>query len=109
MSDAPNLSELEALRAKYPDAVIAPKQDDAPKPRVETLRMKKAQGINQVSNVRTIRINDDAYPVDEAGNSKMLYTISVTITSSMDDHDDELELIQKAATEFVRNIHNNIN
>jgi len=110
MSDTPNMEAMEALRQQYPDAVIKSKADVAkePRPRVETLTLKKSQGINQVSNVRTIRINDDKYPVDDKGLSKMIFTIGVTVNSSMDDHDDELEKIQKAVTEFVKHIHDHI-
>lgn len=110
MSDTPNMDSMEALRQQYPDAVIKPKaeRESAPKPRVETLKLKKMQGLNMVGNVRTIRINDAKYPVDKDGDSTMIYNIGVTITSSLDDHDDELEKIQKAVTEFVKNIHNHI-
>lgn len=110
MSDTPDFNSLEAMRLQHADAVIKPKAEIAnePKARFENKTFKKAQSENSVNNVRSIYVNDPKYPVDANGKSTMIYTIGVTIGSTLDGHDDELERMQKAVTEFVRNIHNHI-
>lgn len=110
MSDTPDFNSLEAMRLQHADAVIKPKAEVAagPKPRFENKTFRKAQAENAVNNVRIIYVNDPKYPVDENGKSKMIYTVGVTIGSSLEGHEDELERMQKAVTEFVRNIHNHI-
>lgn len=110
MSDTPNSSDLAALQQQFAAADInANKRNvDANAPLLETTKMRKSQGLNSVSNTRTIRVNDESMPKDADGKSTLLYTISVTITSSMDDRDDDLDSMQKAVTDFVKNIHNHI-
>lgn len=105
MTDPIRMAKIAAAQEQFPEAVSDVKSNE----RFQYMKNKTSQAVNSRANVVIIKDKDNKVKDDKGVDVTAKYVIAVNISTNDAGSEQNLEILQDLVSEFLNNIHKNLN